>query len=43
MSDYNFNAIKCEVNKKQIHNSEKMRNSGNCIYDYAHLFFAEDF
>ena len=23
--------------------SEKMRNSGNCIYDYAHWFFREDF
>ena len=21
----------------------KMRNSGNCIYDYAHSFFGEDF
>ena len=25
-----------EVNKKQIFYSEKIRNSGNCIYDYAH-------
>ena len=22
---------------------EKMRNLGNCIYDYAHSFFGEDF
>ena len=35
---------KFEVNKKQIFfSSEKMRNSGNCIYDYAHSFFGEDF
>ena len=29
--------------KKQIFSSEKMRNSGNYIYDYAHSFFGEDF
>ena len=23
--------------------SEKMRKSGNCIYNYAHSFFGEDF
>ena len=34
---------KCEVNKHQIFSSEKMRNSGNCIYHYAHSFFGEDF
>ena len=28
---------------KQIISSEKMRNSGNYIYDYAHSFFVEDF
>ena len=22
---------------------KKMRNSGNCIYDYAHVLFEEDF
>ena len=31
------------VNRKQIFSSEKMRNSGNCIYDYAHSFFGEDY
>ena len=31
------------MNKKQIVSSEKMRNSGNSIYDYAHSFFGEDF
>ena len=28
--------------KKEIFSSEKMNNSGNCIYDYAHSFFVED-
>ena len=32
-----------EVNKKQIFPNEKIRNSGICIYDYAHSFFAKDF
>ena len=33
-----------EVHKKnQIISSEKMRNPGNCIYDYAHFFFGKDF
>ena len=32
-----------EVNKRQIFASEKMINSGNYIYDYAHSFFVEDF
>ena len=32
-----------EVNKKHIFSSEKMRNSGNFIYDYAHSFFREHF
>ena len=31
-----------EVSKKQIFSREKIRNSGNCIYDYAHSFFGED-
>ena len=45
LSDYNQFLFKkrFEVNKKQIFSSEKMRNSGNCIYDYAHSFFGEDF
>ena len=34
---------KIEVNKKQTFSNEKMRNPGNCIYDYAHSFFVEDF
>ena len=29
--------------KKGIIPSEKMRNSGNCAYDYAHSFFGEKF
>ena len=32
-----------EVDKKQILSSEKMRNLGNCIYEYAHSLFGEDF
>ena len=32
-----------EVNKKHIFSSEKIRNSGNCIYDYAHSFIGDDF
>ena len=32
-----------EVNKKGIISNEKMRNSGNYIYDYAHPLFGEDF
>ena len=31
-----------EVNKKQIFSSEK-KNAGNCIYDYAHSFFGDNF
>ena len=31
------------VNKKNIFSIEKLRNSGNCIYDYSHSFFGEDF
>ena len=31
-----------ENNKKQIFSSEKMRNSGNCIHDYAHSFLGQD-
>ena len=29
--------------KKKIISSEKIRNSGNYIYDYAHSFFGNDF
>ena len=45
LSDYNQFLFKkrFEVNEKQIFSSEEMRNSGNCIYDYAHSFFGEDF
>ena len=32
-----------EDNKKPIFSSEKMKNVDNCIYDYAHSFFGEDF
>ena len=32
-----------EVIEKQIFASEKIRNLYNCIYDYAHSFFGEDF
>ena len=31
-----------EMNKKQLFYSEKKKNSGNCIYDYAHSFFEEN-
>ena len=31
-----------EVNKKWIFFSEKMRKTGNYIYDYAHWIFEED-
>ena len=45
LSDYNQFLFqkRFEVNKKHIFNSEKMRNLGNCIYDYAHSFFGKDF
>ena len=29
--------------KKEIISSEKMKNSGNCNYDYTHSFFGKDF
>ena len=29
--------------KKTIFSNDKMRNSGNCIHDYAHSYFGEDF
>ena len=32
-----------ELNKKGIISGEKMRNSGNYNYDYAHSFFGKDF
>ena len=35
--------FKFEVIKKQIFASEKMRNPGNCIHDYACSFFEEYF
>ena len=34
---------KFKVNKNTIFSGEKMRNSDNCIYNYAHAFFGEDF
>ena len=45
ISDYIQFLIKniFEVNKKWIISSEKIRNSGNNIYDYAHSFDGEDF
>ena len=46
LSDYNHFFIQKNdllVNKKQIISDEKMRNSGNCIYDYAHSFIGEHF
>ena len=47
LSDYNQLLFKkrfeINIKKKQIVSSEKMRNSGNSIYDYAHSFFGEDF
>ena len=44
LSDYNQFLFKkrFEVNKVWIFSSEKMKNSGNCIYEYAHSFFGED-
>ena len=38
-----------EVNKKLVNKSnrfflvKKLKNSGNCIYDYAHSFFGDNF
>ena len=32
-----------EINKKQIFYGAKIRNPGNCIYDYTKSFFKEDF
>ena len=45
ISDYNQFLFKkiFEVDKKHIISSEKLRKSGNCIYDYAHSLFKEDF
>ena len=34
---------KIEIDKKQIFPSDKMGKSSNCINDYAHSFFGEDF
>ena len=33
---------KNEGNKNHIVSGEKIRNSGNRIYDYAHLFFGDE-
>ena len=35
--------IRFELNEKGIISFEKMRNSSNYIYDYAHSFFGKDF
>ena len=45
LSDYNQILLKniFQVDKKQIFSSEKIRNSGKCIDDYAYSFFGEDF
>ena len=45
LSDYNQFIFKnrFEVTIKQIFSSKKMRNLGNCAYDYAHSFSGEDF
>ena len=45
LSDKNHFSFKkrFEVNKKHIFSSEKMRSSGNCIYDYAHSLYEVDF
>ena len=45
LSDYNQFSLKksYEVNKRTDFSSEKMRNLGNCINDYAHSLFGEDF
>ena len=45
LSDYKvFIQKRFDVNnKKQIFSLEKIRNSVNCIYDYAHSFFGENF
>ena len=37
-----YSKIDLKLIKKQIFSCEKMRNSGNYIYDYAHSFFGED-
>ena len=45
LSDYNQFLLKkiFEVNKKLVFSSDKIKNAGNCIYDYAHSFLGEDF
>ena len=45
LSDYiQFLSLqKFEINKKGITSSDKMRNSGNYIYDCVHSFIIEDF
>ena len=45
LSDY-FHLLfkkRSKINKKQIISNEKMRNSGDCMYDYVHSFFGEYF
>ena len=45
LSDYIQFLLKIEFwsNKKGIISSDKMRNSGNYNYDYAHSFLGKDF
>ena len=45
ISDYNQFLFKkrFEVNKNRFFSSEKMRNSGNCIYDYDHSISGDEF
>ena len=44
-SDYNHLLLKKNLKllKHRFFSREKMRNSGNCIYDYSHSFFGVDF
>ena len=45
LSEYSQFLFKKKLNlvKKDIISSEKIRNSGNYNYDYAHSFFGKDF
>ena len=38
-----YSKINLDLIKKGITSSEKIRNSGIYIYDYAHSFFGKDF
>ena len=46
LSDYNqflYKKKDLKLIKNRVLFNEKMRNSGNCIYDYAYPFFGENF